>query len=155
AIDALVRLAAASGDDAYCAPVPAAVRWLAASAIAPGCWARFYELGSNRPLYFNERREAVGSPTEAHQPYDWTGDFGIRDLLERLADVPPRAEPGTLIAGDPGQCPSPSARPFDPTTATDPRHVIAEAGRLAEALGPRVAPPDACRAGEAVLRTGR
>ena len=145
AIDALVDLAAATQEDTYCAPVTAAARWLARSEIAPGCWARFYELGTNRPLYFNERREAVDTPTEAHQPYDWTGDFGIRDLLRRLAAEPPGAEPGTPVPGDPGQCPNRTARAFDPTTAADPRHVIAWAGRIAEAVVPRPPPPDACR----------
>jgi hypothetical protein len=144
AIDALVELAAATGDAAYCAPVGAAARWLARSEIAPGCWARFYELHTNVPLYFNERREAVGTPTEAHQPYDWTGNFGISDLLRRLRGEPQGDEPGTPVPGDPGQCPNPTARPFDPTTATDPRQVIAWAGRIGESLVPRAAPPPAC-----------
>lgn len=145
AIDALIELAAATEDAAYCAPVAAAARWLARSEIAPGCWARFYELHTNLPLYFNEQRQAVGTPTEAHQPYDWTGDFGIADLLQRLRGAPPGAEPGTPVPGDPGQCPNPTARAFDPTTAADPRHVIAWAGRLAESVVPRPPPPDACR----------
>jgi hypothetical protein len=147
AIDALVTLAEATGTMTYCAPVAPAARWLAASQTSPGCWARFYELDTNTPLYFNERREIVGSPTEAHQPYDWTGDFGIRDLLLRLTGGPYRDENGGPIPGDPGHCPNPSAAPFDPKTATDPRHVIAYAARLADALEPRPVPPPACRFG--------
>lgn len=144
AIEALVELAAATGDDAYCAPVPAAAEWLVRSEISPDCWARFYELGTNSALYFNEQREAVGTPTEAHQPYDWSGNFGISDLLRRLRGEPQGDEPGMPVPGDPGQCPNPTARPFDPTTATDPRQVIAWAGRISEALVPRPAPPPAC-----------
>lgn len=145
AVDALLELATATGNVAYCAPVGPAARWLVASQISPGCWARFYELGSNTPLYFNAQREAVGTPTEAHQPYDWTGDFGIRDLLLRVTGAPSGDEPTALVPGDPGQCPDPTARAFDPTTATDPRHVIAWAGRIGEAIIPRPPPPAACR----------
>jgi hypothetical protein len=148
AIDTLVALAEATGTATYCAAVAPAARWLAASQVSPGCWARFYELDTNTPLYFNERREVVGSPTEAHQPYDWTGDFGIRDLLLRLTGGPDRDEHSGPIPGDPGHCPNPSAPPFDPKTATDPRHVIAWAARLADALEPRPAPPPACRVGQ-------
>lgn len=146
AIDALVELAAASGDDAYCAPVAAAAAWLVRSEIAPGCWARFYELHTNLPLYFNERRDAVGTPNEAHQPYDWRADFGIADLLRRLRGTPLGDEDvGAPVPGDAGRCSNPTARPFDPTTATDPRQVIAWAGRIAEAVVPRPPPPEACR----------
>jgi hypothetical protein len=145
AVDALLELADATGNGAYCAPVAPAARWLVASQISPGCWARFYELGSNRPLYFNERREVVGSPTEAHQPYDWTGDFGIRHLLLRLTGAPTGDAPTAPVPGDPGACPNPSAVPFDPTTASDPRHVIAWAGRISAAIEPAPPPPPACR----------
>jgi hypothetical protein len=144
AIDALLALAEATGDAAYCAPVAPAVRWLVAAAIAPGCWARFYELGSNTPLYFNERRAAVGTPAEAHQPYDWTGDFGIPDLLARVGAEPPARSDAHLarVPGDPGACPTSTAPAFDPRTAEDPRNVIAYAGRLLGALTPP--PPSVC-----------
>ncbi len=145
AIDALLELATATGDMSYCAPVAAAARWLVASQVAPGCWARFYELGSNQPLYFNERREIVGTPTEAHQPYDWTGDYGIGDLLARLGGASTEDQLNAPMPGDPGTCPNPAAPPFDPTTATDPRQVIAWAGRVGEAIQPRPVPPPACR----------
>jgi len=144
-IEALVELAEATGNAAYCTPVAPAARWLVASQISPGCWARFYELGSNHPLYFNERREIVGNPSEAHQPYDWTGDFGISDLLLRLTGAPLRDDLGTPIPGDPGACPNPTAPKFDPTTARDPRQLIAWAARVGDGIEPREPPPPACR----------
>jgi hypothetical protein len=143
ALTALLALADATGDAVYCAPVEDAARWLQGSQIAPGCWARFYELGTNRPLYFNERREAVGTPAEAHQPYDWTGDFGIPYLLSRLGAANPGGIPTPRVPGDPGLCPNPTAVPFDPVTAADPRQVIAYAANLAAALTPP--PASACR----------
>ena len=145
AVDALIALAEATGDADYCAPVAAAARWLVASQIASGCWARFYELGSNHPLYFNEHRHAVASPTEAHQPYDWTGDFGIPALLHRLMGAPPSEALEARVPGDPGACPNLAAAPFDPRTAVDPRHVIAWAGRIAADIDPPPSPPLACR----------
>lgn len=139
ALTALVALADATGDAAYCAPVAPAVRWLEASQISPGCWARFYELGTNRPLYFDEHRRAVGTPSEAHQPYDWTGDFGIPYLLVRLgagAYGPGSGRAVPRVPGDPGVCQSAAAVPFDPVAATDPRQVIAYAGSLVMASTP-------------------
>jgi hypothetical protein len=148
AVDALIALAVATGDASYCAPVAPAVRWLQASEVSPNCWARFYELESNRPLYFNERREAVGSPTEAHQPYDWTADFGVRELLHRVEGRPLGDGIGAPVPGDPGTCPNPTAVPFDPVAAVDPRQVIAWAGRLANAVQPLATPPAACLVGQ-------
>ena len=137
AMEALVALADATGDSRYCAPIAAAARWLVASEISAGCWARLYEIGDNRPLYFNERREAVGSPAEAHQPYDWTGDFGIPNLLQRLLGAPYAGDELTArVPGDPGACPHPGALRFDPAHTTDPRRLIAWAGRIAAAIAP-------------------
>ncbi len=151
ALDALLALAAATGDEKYCGPVEHAARWLAASRLGPDCWARFYELGSNTPLYFNEKRQAVGSPAEAHQPYDWTGDFGIPYLLKRVGSAGANDGAGSggrlpanvsaRLPGDPGGCPDAAAPAFDPRTALDPRHVIAYAARLLGALEP---PPATC-----------
>jgi hypothetical protein len=143
ALDALLALAADTGDLGYCAPLAPAVRWLEQSQLTPGCWARFYELDTNRPLYFNEQRQAVGSPAEAHQPYDWSGDFGIPALLARVTDGGGSDAPLARVPGDPGPCASASAPPFDPKTAGDPRHVIAYAARLAAAVEPPPASP--CR----------
>lgn len=140
ALDALLALVAATGDQRYCAPVADAVRWLRESRLGPDCWARFYELGTNQPLYFNEQRQVVGSAAEAHQPYDWTGDFGIPYLLKRIGASEPDAG-SPRLPGDPGGCPNAAAPPFDPHTTVDPRQVIAHAGRLLAALEP---PPTAC-----------
>ena len=41
AIEALVTLADATGDDRYCAAITRAITWLASSALRPGCWPRF------------------------------------------------------------------------------------------------------------------
>ena len=83
-IDALLAFVVATGETSYCEPIPDAVAWLVRSAIAPGCWARFYELETNAPLYFDAAAERVAEPDKARPSYDWTGDFGIPALLARL-----------------------------------------------------------------------
>ncbi|MGC1273463.1 MAG: pectate lyase [Planctomycetaceae bacterium] len=54
-IAALMRLHRATGDDRYLAPIPKAIDYLRASLRDDGRLARFYELKSNRPLYFTRQ----------------------------------------------------------------------------------------------------
>lgn len=52
----LIEIWVATGDEKYLKPIPAALDWLKRSRL-PGKeprWARFYELGTNRPLYFTK-----------------------------------------------------------------------------------------------------
>ncbi len=51
AMTSLAELYLETGDPVFAAPLPAAARWLQNSTIRPGVWARFYEIGSNRPIY--------------------------------------------------------------------------------------------------------
>lgn len=48
----LVRMAVITGDEKYLKPIPAALAWYKRSRLPDGKWARFYELKTNRPLYF-------------------------------------------------------------------------------------------------------
>jgi len=55
-IRTLVELYIATGEEKYLRPIPAALEWLGRSRL-PGAsprWARFHELGTNRPLYFTK-----------------------------------------------------------------------------------------------------
>jgi hypothetical protein len=51
AISALIELWLATGDESWLAPTKAAIAWLDSSKLPKGSWSRFYELGSNKPLY--------------------------------------------------------------------------------------------------------
>jgi PelA/Pel-15E family pectate lyase len=51
AIEALIHLWRATGEKKYLEPIPAAIAWLERSKLPDGRWARFYELGTNKPLY--------------------------------------------------------------------------------------------------------
>jgi hypothetical protein len=149
AMEALLALAAATGDRRYCAPLAEAAAWLVRAAIAPGCWARFYDLETGVPLYVDDAGRHVAAPAAAHQPYDWQGDFGVGALLRRL-DAAPKAGTGRgdavvvrPIAGDRVRCPEAGAVRPDARASGDPRLVLAQAARLLAALQPPPAHP--CR----------
>jgi len=158
AIDALLALAASTGDRRYCAPVEDAVRWLAGSAVHPGCWARFYALGTNAPLYVTSDGRHVDGPRAARSGYDWTGDFGIPALFARLGldgDGNPyptaalarrvlargRAAPAERAPGDPGTCRNDHAAHTDFHMPDDARVLIAHAATLLAALEPAAPSP--------------
>lgn len=47
----LLDVAAHTGDAIHLSPIPDAIAWLEESALDEESWARFYELGTNRPIY--------------------------------------------------------------------------------------------------------
>ena len=70
-IRTLIEIYLATGDDRYLEPIPAALDWLERSCL-PGKrprWARFYELGSNRPLYFTRKYELTYVPNDLPTHY--------------------------------------------------------------------------------------
>ena len=56
-MEALVRLYRATGDEKYLKPIPRAVEYLRRSLRPDGRLARFYELKTNRPIYFERHPE--------------------------------------------------------------------------------------------------
>ncbi|NQT52694.1 prolyl oligopeptidase family serine peptidase, partial [bacterium] len=110
-IGSLINIWLATGDAKYLKPIPAALDWLERSRL-PGDrprWARFYELGSNRPLYFVKDTyeltyKADNLPT--HYTFISTGDLhgkakarygrALKDrrkaILARLRRLPAAAE---------------------------------------------------------------
>jgi hypothetical protein len=108
AVEALLALAAATGDARFCAPVPAALRWLADTAIGPDCWARYYDPASGEAFFAAADGRRVSTLERARRGYAWIGDFGIPALLAdfELADANGRPEPlrRYRLAGDSGVC---------------------------------------------------
>lgn len=51
-IEALLELWVVTGEDKYLAPIKPAMAWLECSTLSDGQHARFYELQTNKPLYF-------------------------------------------------------------------------------------------------------
>ncbi len=52
ALDVLKRIYEVTGDAKYLEPMPRAFAWYRRSKLPDGYWARFYELRTNKPLYF-------------------------------------------------------------------------------------------------------
>ena len=144
ALDALLTLAAVTHDTRYCAPVPAAVDWLVHAALRPGCWARFYALGTNLPIYLGPDGAPVADADAGRPSYSWTGDYGIPALLARLGVAAARAPapPERPLVGDPGLCPGDVPHAFARTSTHDPRALMARAAILIDELSP--APPSPC-----------
>lgn len=136
ALDALDALARATGDRVWCAPLAAAVDWLKRSALAPGCWARLYGVGSNTPLYAATDGTLVDTPSLAYANYSWRGDFGIPALLARVASSRDGARPPSRLVGDPGSCPGDPPHGGAAAIPADPRALIARTAMRLETLAP-------------------
>lgn len=65
-IDTLIDLFLVLGDATLLEPIPDALRWLNDIQLENGKWARFVELGTNKPLYYDRGRIRVESMDELH-----------------------------------------------------------------------------------------
>jgi PelA/Pel-15E family pectate lyase len=79
-ITMLADLYLVTGDVKYLDPIPKAIDWLRQSEISPGRWARFYELGTNRPLYFNKKYELVYTDDDLPTHYSFQGSWGNKPI---------------------------------------------------------------------------
>jgi len=77
----LIDLHLETGDENYLEPIPPALEWLKASQLDDGLWARFYEIGSNRPVYVTAERKLVCEPENLRPGYGWKGSYGVTEVL--------------------------------------------------------------------------
>ena len=88
-----MKIYVATKDPKYLQPVPAALAYLASSALADGRLARYYELKTNKPLYMN-RQGSVYSLTydDSRLPshYGWKVENRLQQL--RAGAVPRRGQ---------------------------------------------------------------
>ena len=75
------------GDPQYLAAVGRAVDWYRRSRIGgsetSGRWARFYELGTNRPLYFTRTYKLVYTDDDLPVHYSFRSHYGVDDMIKR------------------------------------------------------------------------
>lgn len=87
----LVDLYLEFDDERYLQVVPPAIAWFERSRLAPGRWARLYELHTNRPIYGDRDGRihyTLEEITEERRSgYRWEGDFGIPAAIRYFNDV--------------------------------------------------------------------
>jgi hypothetical protein len=88
---ALVDLYLETGDEKFLKPAPAFIAWSKRSQVAPGQWARFYELETNRPIYgdrdgkIHYTLEEISE--ERRRGYAWQGGFGVPGAISYYETV--------------------------------------------------------------------
>jgi len=87
----LVDLYLETSDEKYLEPLPRAIAWYKRSEVAPGIWARMYELRTNTPI-FGDRdgkiKYRMEDLSEERQPgYSWKGDYGVSAAIRHYEEV--------------------------------------------------------------------
>lgn len=73
----LVELWIRTGEKKFLKPLPAALRWYRESRLPNGKWARFYELQTNKPLYFVKGTyELTHDDSNVPTHYSFQGNYG-------------------------------------------------------------------------------
>ena len=89
AIRTLIELYLYTGDEKYVAAVPPALEWFRGSTIGEGRWARFYELRTDRPLYFTKEYELVYTDDDMPTHYSFQSSYGVASVTayaDRVVD---------------------------------------------------------------------
>lgn len=132
AIRTLMNIFRLTGDRRYLAPIPRALAYLKSCRLPDGQLARYYELGTNLPLYMN-RRDGVYFLT--HDDHDLPSHYGWKnpttvDALE--------AEYAALAAGRPWAAPSESAEEREAAARKAIADLDAQGRWLSVATGERI-----------------
>tara|TARA_B100000029_G_scaffold453571_1_gene479446 strand:+ start:196 stop:1668 length:1473 start_codon:yes stop_codon:yes gene_type:complete len=139
----LIYLYQKTGREDFLAAVPKALNYLKSSEIAPGRLARFYELKTNRPLYFTRKYELVYTDDDLPTHYgfqigsslksieaSWRRAGRIGKLKPVDASRPPKVSPRKLTA-------SVRRRAQDAVDSLDDRGAWVEMGELRYQAGGR------------------
>jgi hypothetical protein len=85
AMRTLVELFLETGDEKFLQPIPAFLAWLKQSQIGPEKWARYYELGTNKPIYGDRDGKVHYTLSEISEErqhgYAWEGSYGIPQAI--------------------------------------------------------------------------
>jgi len=137
----LMSLYRETGDKKYLAPIPNALKYLNASKLPNGQLARFYELKTNRPLYFTKQYELTYDDGDLPTHYG----FKVSGKLDALA-----AEYERLLATDPDKL-----RPRESKPVYKMSRALTEAARQAvESLDERGAWVEQGRLGDDAATSG-
>lgn len=79
ALEVLLELARATGEQRFLEPVRPALAWFRQVRLPDGRWARFYELRTNRPIYFTAKTyEITYDDGDLPPHYGWKHDVSAR-----------------------------------------------------------------------------
>ena len=90
-MEALLRLYRYTGQRKWLDPIPRAIEYMRASLRADGRLARFYELQTNRPLYFTKDYQLTYSDADTPKHYGFAFDSRLDEIeaeYERLSATP-------------------------------------------------------------------
>ena len=94
ACQTLIDLYLATGKEKYLKAVGPAVEWFQKSSVGKNKWARFYELKTNRPLYFTKDYQLTYRDNDMPAHYSFQSSFGVADMIrfyEKVKSVGPEA----------------------------------------------------------------
>ena len=90
-IQALLDIYLETGDRKYLDAAVRGVAWLERSKVGKNRWARLYELGTNRPVYGDERGQFVFDKSDLSpkyaKDYVWESKFRIPEVIARFEQV--------------------------------------------------------------------
>lgn len=119
------------GDPRYLEAVEKAIAWYQRSRIGGtednGLWARFYEIGTNRPLYFTRTYELVYTDTDLPVHYSFQGNYGVNARIRTFKQLKERGREYYLKQRD---------------KVTTPQEWVAGAGRMEGAVKKIIAAQD-------------
>jgi hypothetical protein len=98
--DALMLLYTKTGKKKYLVPIPRAIEYLRSSQLSEGKLARFYELQTNRPLYFTKDYKLTYDGGDVPTHYSFVVDSRLNQIEARYRDLL-AADPNTLNAEKP------------------------------------------------------
>lgn len=103
----LVDLYLETGDKKYLEPLPRAIAWFKRSAIAPGLWARMYEIGTNTPIY-GDRDGKIKYRVEDLSPerqtgYSWKSNYGVDAAIAYYEEVVAKGRDAMRAKSKPGR----------------------------------------------------
>jgi hypothetical protein len=83
-LDTLMDLYVITGEDKFMAPIPSALAWLDKVTLPDGRLARFYELKTDKPLYFTRKYELTYDDSDLPTHYGFKGNNRSNSLRKRF-----------------------------------------------------------------------
>ena len=137
----LIAIYEATQDKKYLAPIPSALAWFKKSELPGGKLARFYEVKTNRPIYF-ERGPGGKGHVWTYSDQNIADGYGyiVSSSRESLEKKYQDALAGKSLAKKPGGSGPPAARVKEIIAALDDRGAWLENGKIRDAAGKKVDP---------------